>query len=85
MTYECQWCGGDRGGFIGVDLHYCSNDCWNAAIEHAAERHEALINGEEPPSKDEFMDRRQRARKWSPDAMRERVAELRNVARGGSA
>lgn len=77
---KCEWCETEMDPFKGYGLRYCSSDCYNHAIQYAAELADAMFENRDPPSKEAFMSRQQRGRKWTPDKMRERIDELREVA-----
>lgn len=74
---ECEWCGDDMEPFaIGGGLNTCSMECENRQLQYAAIALEARFEGEDPPSRDEFKKRNERARKWTPDRMQHRIDEL---------
>jgi len=58
---------------------YCSADCEQLAAQAALERLFAELDGEEPPSMKEIADRRQRAKRWTPETMQERIDELQSI------
>jgi hypothetical protein len=80
MTFKCEWCGGEIDSFP-LTRQYCSSECHNYAINYAVERLDAMFEEDKDvPTKAEFKSRQQRARKWTPDKMHERIDELREVA-----
>lgn len=46
----CEWCG---ESVPYPRRRYCCGSCENAAIRHAADAMDALLNGEDPPDKPE--------------------------------
>jgi hypothetical protein len=75
---RCEWCESEADLLKpGGGLRYCSVECEHRAVEYAILVWEARVGDDEPPSKEEFMARNQRARKWTPDEMKERIDELR--------
>ena len=56
---------------------YCSADCRSIQLELSARRVEAMFTDAEPPSMDDLMDERQRAKRWTPETMQEHINEIR--------
>lgn len=60
-------------------MRYCSPTHRQAGLKHAAKVLEAFQEGEDPPEKptvEEIEKRRERASKWTPERMNERIEEL---------
>jgi hypothetical protein len=79
---NCAWCDGEKSVTGGGGLRYCSEDCRNSAIQFHIRRMDALADGEELPTKDEFKTMQQRARRWTPETMGERIDDVQEAANG---
>lgn len=78
---KCQWCGGEKDPFnYAGGLRHCSMQCQDRATLYAMKCMDARLEGEEPPTKEEFKTQCQRSKRWTPETMHERVAELREMA-----
>ena len=56
---------------------YCSTNCWNLAMRLESKRLIARLDGEEPPTMDDLLDRRERAKRWTPETMAEYIDQVK--------
>jgi len=78
---HCEWCGQQIDGPASLLRRYCSHRCEGAAMAHAAESVDALLNGEMPPERptdDEIQELQRRAEEWTPERMQRRIEALEN-------
>ena len=56
---------------------YCSSECWNLAMRLSFERMEARLSDTEPPEMDDLLNRRQRAKRWTPNTMDKHITSIK--------
>lgn len=79
--YQCTWCTDTYKPFTSSSpLGFCSNKCYNNHLHHAAKTLNARMNGDTPPPKAAHKELQERARKWTPEKMRERIRDLKENA-----
>lgn len=80
---KCNWCERPNTNPIttGGGFRYCSRKCEIRATQYTTNRMEAALAGEEIPSRKEYQELWERAGRWTPDKMQERVRELEQAAR----
>jgi hypothetical protein len=82
MNFKCQWCEGEKDGLAdGGGIEYCSAECERAALYHAMRVLDGQTEASDIPDKWDTMDLRQRAKRWTPERMQERIRELRPALR----
>lgn len=73
---QCEWCRDDFEPFVHGGIWFCSETCRVRAGQYALIATDARLDGRDPPSRDEFKNRAERARKWTPERMQERIEEF---------
>lgn len=77
-TCDREGCNQDRGW--NIPLMYCSAECERLQRSLAIMRFDARFEAGEDPSEvrvEDIADLRQRAKRWTPETMQERIDELR--------
>ena len=54
-------------------MPYCSSECDNLSLRLAAEWMDAIGSGEDPPEMQDLLDRRERAKRWTPETMQKYI------------
>lgn len=58
---------------------FCSEECARLQRELAAKQLFARFEDEPVPTMDDLLDRNERAKRWTPETMDERIAELKDA------
>lgn len=58
-------------------MGHCSSECQRLSEELIIEKYDAWVNDRPEPTMEDLLNRKERAKRWTPETMEERIEELR--------